>query len=175
MRNMLLVILLSAGLATAPGYAASSAALPYDLKLSSPLGVFPHTSQVQSGSTFGGVPVTGSVAGTSSSGTLNLYADGKLFASGTYSCASTCNFTGTVAGKSVTGMQLTTSSHVNGVGKATSGVFPNHGAWVSAVGDWAKANLNGKQRGEVVSAAGRIEGSQASGSEGGHGKGKGKP
>ena len=123
--------------------------------------------------------MTGTIKGSSTTGTINLFADGKLFASGTYSCnASGCGFTGTVAGKTVTGMNLGTASHLSGVGKATSGAFSNHGAWVSAVTDWAHSNLSGKQRGEIVSAAAKIEGAEASGksdSSHGGGQGKGKP
>ncbi len=179
MRHLLLIALLIGSLATAQGYAASSAALPYDLQLSSPLGALPKTAQVLSGSTFGGVPVTGSIKGSSTTGTMNLFADGKLFASGTYSCNSGgCTFTGTVAGKTVTGMNLGTASRLSGMGKATTSAFSNHGAWVSAVTDWANANLSGKQRSEIVSAAAKIEGPQASGkldSSHGGGQGKGKP
>jgi hypothetical protein len=178
MRRLLVVALLIGSFATGQGFAASSAALPYDLQLASPLGTIAKTDQVLSGSTFGGVPVTGSVKGSSTTGTMTLFADGKLFASGTYSCnAGGCTFSGTVAGKTVTGMNLGTATHLSGVGKATSSAFPNHGAWVSAVTDWAKANLSGKQKGEIVAAASRIEGPQASGkvdagTGGGHGKGK---
>jgi hypothetical protein len=153
-------------------FAASSAALPYDLKLSAPLTSTSSQSKVVNGSTFGGVPVTGTVQGTTTSGTLNLFADGKLFATGTYSCSSGCAFTGTIAGKSVSGMSLSTASSFTGktpstattaMGKATSSAFPNHGAWVSAVSGWANANLSGSHRGQIVSSAAKIEGSLASG------------
>ena len=187
-----------------PGFAASSAALPYDLKLSAPLTSMTSQSKVVNGSTFGGVPVTGTVNGTSTSGTMNLFADGKPFVTGSYSCNSGCTFTGTVAGKTVSGMSLGTASSFTGkapstattaMGKATSSVFPNHGAWVSAVSGWAKnTNLSGSQRGQIVSSAAKIEGSLASGKSdrgqasgqtgkaangddgnGGKGGGKGKP
>jgi hypothetical protein len=50
------------------------------------------------------------------------------------------------------------------MGKATSSAFQNHGSFVSAVSDWAKSNnLSGKQRGEIVSSAAKIEGPLASG------------
>ena len=185
-------------------FAASSAALPFDLKLSAPLTSTSSQSKVVNGSTFGGVPVTGTVQGTTTSGTLNLSADGKPFVAGTYSCNSGgCAFTGTVAGKSVSGMSLGTASSFTGktpstattaMGKATSSAFPNHGAWVSAVSGWANTNLSGSQRGQIVSSAAKIEGSLASGktergqasgqvgkgangddSDGGKGGGKGKP
>jgi hypothetical protein len=110
---------------------------------------------------------------------MNLFADGKLFTSGTYTCSSGgCTFTGTVAGKTVTGMNLGSTSRLNAAGTATSSAFSNHGAWVSAVTEWAKANLSGKQRGEIASAAAKIEGPQVSGksdSAHGGGQGKGKP
>ncbi len=162
MRHALLVSLLLACL-TAPGFAASSSALPYDVMLSAPLTSTSSTVQVKSGSTFGGVPVTGSITGTTSSGTLSLFAGGKSFVSGTYSCNGGCTFSGTVAGKTVTGMTLGTSSHLSSVGTATSSAFTNHGAWVSAVSSWANANLSAGQKGKVVSGAARIEGSLASG------------
>ena len=155
------------------GFAASSAALPFDLKLSAPLSSISSQSKVLTGSTFGGVPVTGTVMGTTTSGTLNLLADGKPFVTGTYSCSSGCTFSGTIAGKTVSGMSLgkassftgkTASTATTAMGKATSSAFPNHGAWVSAVSDWAKSNnLSGKQRGEIVSSAAKIEGPLASG------------
>lgn len=188
----------------ASGFAASSAALPYDLKLSAPLASATSQSKVVNGSTFGGVPVTGTVQGTTTSGTLSLSADGKPFVTGTYSCSSGgCAFTGTVAGKSVSGMSLGTASTFTGktpstattaMGKATSSAFPNHGTWVSTVSGWANTNLSGSQRGGIVSSAAKIEGSHAVGSadrgqgkgpqgkgpngdesDGGKGGGKGKP
>jgi hypothetical protein len=154
------------------GFAASSAALPYDLKLSAPLGSISSQSKVVTGSTFGGVPVTGAVQGTTTSGTLNLFADGKLFVTGTYSCSSGCTFSGTIAGKTVSGMSLSKASSFTGktsstattaMGKATSSAFPNHGAWVSSVAGWANTNLTGSQRGHITSSAAKIEGPLASG------------
>ncbi len=165
MRHLCVAVALFTALA-APALAASSAALPYNLTFSPNLSTTANTGTVKG--TFGGVPVTGAYTGTSTSGTFTLTASGKTFASGTYTCGgSGCAFTGTVAGKSVTGMSLTSSAFVTGTGKATSGVFPNHGAWVSAVAGWANANLSGSQRGQIVSAAARIEGSQASNGRGG--------
>ncbi len=154
------------------GFAASSGALPYDLSLSAPLTSISSQSKVVTGSTFGGVPVTGTVKGTTTSGTLNLFADGKPFVTGTYSCSSGCTFSGTIAGKTVSGISLSTASSFNGktpstattaMGKATSSAFPNHGAWVSAVSNWANTNLTGTQRGQIVSSAAKIEGPLASG------------
>src|SRR6516164_1143239 len=135
------VALLSA--LTVPGFAASSAALPYDLRLSAPLGPLPSTVGVKAGSTFGGLPVTGTVSGTKTFGSVSLFADGRLFASGTYSCNAACTFSGTIAGKTVTGVNLSTSrsgltaSGFTVAGTAMSGAFPSHGAWVSAVSNWA--------------------------------------
>jgi hypothetical protein len=166
-----------------PGLAATSAALPYDVRLSAPLGPLPSTVGVRAGSTFGGVPVTGTVSGTTTSGSLSLFTDGRLFASGTYTCNAACTFSGTIAGKTVTGMTLSvsrsgfTASAFTVAGKAISGTFPNHGAWVSAVSNWANGNLSGVQRGRIVSGAARIEGPLASGKSdldraGGHGSGQ---
>lgn len=166
-----------------PGFAAASAALPFDVRLSTPLGSLPSTVGVKAGSTFGGVPVTGTVSGTTTSGSLSLFADGRLFASGTYTCNSACTFSGTIAGKTVTGMTLSasrsgfTASAFTVSGKAFSSTFPNHGAWVSAVSNWASANLSSLQHGRIVSAAARIEGPLASGKSdldraGGHGSGQ---
>jgi hypothetical protein len=181
MRCTVLIVTLVFALVV-PGFAAANAALPYDLRLSAPLGPLPSTVGVRAGSTFGGVPVTGTVSGTTASGNVSLFTDGRLFASGAYACNSACTFSGTIAGKSVMGMTLTTSrsgftaSAFTVTGKAVSGAFPNHGAWVSAVSNWANDNLSSVQRGRIVSAAARIEGPLASGKSdpdraGGHGSG----
>ena len=163
MRHTVFIVTLVFALVV-PGFAAANAALPYDLRLSAPLGPLPSTVGVKAGSTFGGVPVTGTVSGTTASGNVSLLTNGRLFASGTYACNSACTFSGTIAGKTVTG-------------KAVSGAFPNHGAWVSAVSNWANDNLSSVQRGRIVSAAARIEGPLASGKAdldraGGHGSGQ---
>jgi hypothetical protein len=168
MRCVLLAVSFVVALAV-PGFASPSAALPYDLTLSKSLTTTSSTSHVLTGSTFGGVPVTGTVAGTTTAGTLNLVTDGKVFATGTYSCGSGCTFTGTIAGKPVGGMTLSTSSSFTGksgttaAGKATSSTFSNHGAWVSSVANWADTNLPAVQRGQIVSSAAKIEGHLASG------------
>jgi hypothetical protein len=172
MRYRILVVAIVLAL-SGSAFAVSSAALPYDLTLSAPLTSVSSQSKVVNGSRFGGVPVTGTVQGTTTAGTLNLLTDGKPFATGTYACGSGgCTFTGTVAGKSVSGMSLTTASSFTGkttstattaMGKATSNAFPNHGAWVSAVSGWAKSNLSSSQRGQIVSSAAKVEGTRASG------------
>ncbi len=151
MRYALIAIALVVGFAT-PGVAKASAALPFDLTFTGT-----NTSGTISG-TFGGVPVTG----TYSNRTWTLIVDGKVFATGTYSCSSTCAFSGmSLSGKSVT--FSFTSSSLTGTKTGTLSLrpFANHGAWVSAVAQWANANLSQHQRGLIVSAAARIEGQLA--------------
>jgi hypothetical protein len=47
-------------------------------------------------------------------------------------------------------------------GSFASSQFPTHGAWVSAVAQWANTHLEGAQVGKVVSEAAKIEGPEAS-------------
>jgi len=175
MSRLLSVILLVAILSI-PGWAASTAvALPYNLVLS------PRpTSSVSTGTLigqFGGVPVAGTYTGNSSSGTLTLTVKGTTFAEGTYSCSSSgCAFTGTVAGKHVAAV---TMPGLSGVGQATSSVFPNREAWLSAVSDWANTHFSSDQVASIVSAAASVkitetlneqgQGSGHSGESGGNG------
>ncbi len=162
MRYALLAVALVVGLAT-PGLAKASAALPFDLTFTGT-----NTSGTISG-TFGGLPVTG----TYSNGTWTLMVDGKVFATGTYSCSSACTFTGTrLAGKPIA--FIFTSSSLTGTKTGTLSLSPfaTHGAWVSTVAQWANANLSQKHRGLIVSAAARIEGplaAQGHGNAGGNG------
>jgi len=157
MRHIVLVALLVVSLIV-PVSAQSRAGLPYDLRLSSPLGSSWKTDELRNGSTFGGVPVTGAIVGTSRTGTITLYVDGKLFTLGRYACSSKgCIFSGRVAGRSLTGMSLTSESWLSGRGNAISGEFPTHGAWVSAVTDWANANLSGARRGQIISTVSKTE------------------
>ena len=171
MSRLLSVILLVAILST-PGLAASTAvALLYNLVLS------PRpTSSVSTGTVigqFGGVLIAGTYNGTLSSGTSTLTVKGTTFVEGTYSCSfSGCAFTGTVAGKHVAAV---TMSGLSGVGQATSSVFPNREAWVSAVSDWANTHLSRDQVASVVSTAASIklneqgQGSSHPGTGGGNG------
>ncbi len=73
---------------------------------------------------------------------------GQTFASGTYTCSGgSCTYTGTtLAGKSV-------SFSMTGTTGTLSGLFPNHGAWVSTVAGWANSHLSGSTKGAVVSQA----------------------
>lgn len=110
---------------------------------------------------FGGVPVTGTYAGTSSSGTFVLMVDGQVFASGTYSCNGGCTFTGTQvlgASKSFTFTSTALTSTKSG---SLNGLYTTHGAWVSGVAKWAKANLTTMRVGQVVRAAASIQGKSA--------------
>jgi hypothetical protein len=127
MSRLLSVILLVAILSIPVLAASTSVVLPYNLVLS------PRpTSSVSTGTVmgpFGGVPVSGTYSGNSSSGTLTLTVKGTTFVEGAYSCSSSgCAFTGTVAGKPVAAV---TMSGLSGVGQATSSVFPNREAWIS--------------------------------------------
>ena len=119
----------------------------------------------------------GTYTGTSSAGTLTLTVSGPTFADGRYSCSpSGCAFTGTVAGKHAARVMM---SALSGVGQATSSVFSNRDAWVSAVSDWANASLGGDQVASTISAAASVhmpqtliepgEGSGHSGEGGGNG------
>jgi len=112
--------------------------------------------------TFGGVPVTGTHAGTSASGTFVLMVDGQAFTSGTYSCnGGGCTFTGTQvlgASKSFIFTSTTLTSTKSGI---LNGLYTTHGAWVSGVARWAKANLTSMRVGQVVRAAASIQGKSA--------------
>ena len=150
MRHVLLGILRVAALAL-PAFAEPSG-LPFALTLASPLGSAWHKDEVRIGSRFGGISVTGNIVGTSTKGTLTLYAGGRLFILGRYSCASGgCNLNGAVAGKSVSPMRLTSGGWLSDTGNAVSAAFPTHGAWVAAVTEWANANLTGALRAQVLS------------------------
>ncbi len=173
MRQCRIIIVLVASFAL-PALAASSAALPYNLTFS---------SGAISGSTFGGLTMTGTYTGTTS-GNWTLTVSGQVFGTGTYACAgSTCTFTGTLAGKSVTFTLPLSSLSGSKTGTLTISAFSTHGAWVSAVAQWAKTHLRGADRGKVISAAARIEGAlasngrnggQANGQGNAHGSGRGK-
>ncbi|OLC31686.1 MAG: hypothetical protein AUH31_02055 [Armatimonadetes bacterium 13_1_40CM_64_14] len=142
--------------------AASNSALPYTL--SSPPTSLSNSSFSAS---FGGVQGT---ITTTSSGRWMMTVAGQTFASGTYMCSGgVCTFTGTMLlGKTVTFTMTATTGTI-------SGLFATHGAWVSALAQWANTHLSGQEIGRVVSAAARIEGSLASGgqehgSRDGHGR-----
>ncbi len=172
MRQCRLIILLLASFAL-PALAASSAALPYNLTFSS--GAISRT--------FGGLTVTGTYTGATA-GNWTLTVSGQVFATGTYACSgSACTFTGTLAGKSVAFTVPLSSLSGSKTGTLTISAFPTHGAWVSAVAQWANTHLSGADRGKVISAAARIEGAlasngqsggQASGQGNSHGSGRGK-
>ncbi len=153
MRHVLVTAVLAVSLVV-PGavLAASSSALPYTL--SSPPTSFSNGTFTAS---FGGVQGT---ITTTSSGSWRMTVAGQTFASGSYMCSGgACKFTGTMLlGKAVT-FTLTSATGT------ISGLFPTHGAWVSAVAHWANTHLSGQQIGQVVSAAARIEGLLASGGQ----------
>jgi hypothetical protein len=143
--------------------AESTSSLPYTLS-SPPTMLSTRTFTA----TFGGV--AGTIT-TTSSGSWKMTVGGQTFASGTYTCSGgTCTFTGaTLLGKAVTFTMTSTTGTV-------SGLFATHGAWVSAVAQWAKAHLSGQQIGDIVSAAARIEGMLASGDQNRRGRdGRSRP
>lgn len=109
--------------------------------------------------TFGGVPVTGTYSG----GTFVLMVDGQTFASGTYACnGGGCTLTGTQllgASKSFTFTSTSLSATASG---SLNGLYSTHGAWVSGVAKWAKANLTTMRVGQIVRAAASIQGKNAS-------------
>lgn len=91
-----------------------------------------------------------------------LMVDGQTFASGTYSCNSSCTLTGTQllgASKSFTFTSTSLSATASG---SLNGLYSTHGAWVSGVAKWAKANLTTMRVGQVVRAAASIQGKNAS-------------
>jgi hypothetical protein len=160
MRRLTLVTLLILSLAV-PGYAASSAGLPV-------------TSTPPS---FGGVVGT---SGSNVSSTSVVIKLGSLTFVSLSCSGTTC--TGTVAGMNVTLTGALTSTG----GSLTSRTFPTHGAWVSAVTEWATANRSQLSStdmtvGQIVSQAARNEGPLASGRTlpdqdggGNHGRGGGR-
>ncbi len=173
MRQCWFIIMLLASFAL-PALAASSTALPYNLTFS---------SGAISGSTFGGLTVTGTYTGTTS-GKWTLTVSRQVFGTGTYACSgSTCTLTGTLAGKSVTFTLPLSSLSGSITGTLTISAFSTHGGWVSAVARWANTHLRGADRDKAISAAARIEGAlasnghndgQANGQGNSHGRGRGK-
>ena len=153
MRHLLVTAVLAVSLVV-PGavLAESSSALPYTL--SSPPTKLSNSTFIAS---IGGVQGT---IMTTSSGGWRMTVGGQTFASGTYMCAGgACTFTGaTLVGKAVTFTITATAGTL-------SGLFATHGGWVSAVAHWANTHLSGRQIGQVVSAAARIEGLLASGEQ----------
>jgi hypothetical protein len=151
-----------------PGWAASSAALPYNLVLSPKPSPSSSTGMVIG--QFGGVPVTGAYSGDASSGSLILNVKGMAFVVGRYSCSNFgCVLTGLVSGKVVTAMAMTS---LGGVGQAGSSAFPNREAWVSTVTDWATTHLGRDQVTGIASAASGVEMRQTLGEQGrGNGNG----
>lgn len=153
MRHVLASAVL-AGSLVVPGaaLAESTSSLPYTL--SSPPSMLSNSTFTTS---FGGV--AGTIT-TTSSGGWKMTVGGETFASGTYTCSGgACTFTGGMLLGTVVRFTLTSTTGT------VSGLFTTHGAWVSAVAQWAKAHLSGQQIGDVVSAAARIEGLLASGDQ----------
>jgi hypothetical protein len=141
MRYLLLAALLAVSFAT-PGFAQQSGTLSYSL--SNPPTSAPAT-KTSFDATLGGV--TGTIT-MNTNGTWTMSVAGQTFASGTYTCGGgSCSFSGTtLSGKSLS------FSLTNTTGTLT-GLFPNHGAWVSTVAGWANGHLSGRNRGDVVSQA----------------------
>ncbi len=145
MRRVFFVALLVASLAV-PGFAVANAALPFS----------------QAVLTSGGSGTFGGVLVTNVNGTLMIRGTSVVF--GKLTCSNgTC--TGTIVGVSAA-FTLTT---VNSMPAVTSSAFPTHGAWVSAVAQWASASDNrsalaaaGFTVGDIVSGAAKIEGPLAS-------------
>ena len=107
--------------------------------------------------TFGGVPVGGTSTGTDA-GTFMLTVDGEVFATGTYVCTSAgCTFMGTELLDTTTEFTFTSPTLTNPAKGSFAGVFRNHGAWVSAVAKWSKANLRTMRVSQVVRAAASIK------------------
>jgi hypothetical protein len=149
MLRALAVLALMLSFVAPPAFGQGAVSLPYTLILSTALTwIYPSTAAIQQGSRFGGVPVQGSIYGTSNSGTLILTADGKNFAQGNYTCSNErgCYFSGTMAGKTITGnLGL---GQMSGLGASTStikdsasgGAFRTQGDWNAAVIQWTQDN-----------------------------------
>jgi len=152
-RHVLVTAVLAMSLvASGAVLAGSSSTLPYTL--SSPPTKLSNSTFTAS---LGGVEGT---ITTTSSGGWRIMVGGQTFGSGTYMCSGgACTFTGAMLlGKAVTFTMTSTTGTL-------SGLFTTHGAWVSAVAQWANTHLSGQQIGQVVSAAARIEGLLASGDQ----------
>jgi hypothetical protein len=148
MLRMFAIFALVLSFVAPPALGQGTVALPYTLVLSYALpSIFPSTAAIQQGSQFGGVPVQGSISGTSNSGTLTLTADGKSFAQGNYSCSNgSCFFSGIMAGKTITNnlglgqmSGLRTSSNTI-KDSASGGAFRTQGDWNAAANQWAQDN-----------------------------------
>lgn len=138
MRNLLLAVLFVVSLAV-PGFAQQPGTLSFTLD--NPPTTLGATSF---NATIGGVKGT---ITTTSGGSWTMTVAGQTFASGTYTCNGSCTFTGTtLSGKSLSFSLTKTSGTL-------TGLFVNHGAWVSTVAGWANGHLSGRNRGEVVSQA----------------------
>jgi len=150
MRYLLLVALLAVSFAT-PGFAQQSGTLSFSL--SNPPTSTPAT-QTSFDATIGGVKGTITM---NTDGTWTMSVAGQTFASGTYTCGGgSCSFSGTtLSGKNLS-FSLTNKTGT------LSGLFPNHGAWVSTVAGWANSHLSGRNRGDVVSQAAGGKGHDAS-------------
>jgi hypothetical protein len=140
-RCLLLAALLAVSFAT-PGFAQQSGTLSFSL--SNPPTSAPPT-KTSFDATLGGVKGTITM---NTDGTWTMNVAGQTFASGTYTCGGgSCSFNGTtLSGKNLS------FSLTNKTGTLT-GLFPNHGAWVSTVAGWANGHLSGRNRGDVVSQA----------------------
>lgn len=161
MNRLLVAGAVAATLALPPAaLAAAGAPLPYSLTFAPTPGTIVNTGKVSG--RFGGVAVTGTYTGTTTSGNLALQVSGRKFATGTYACKeSTCEFTGSIDGKDVMSMTVSSFSTskgavMRGTGSASSDTFPTYGAWVSAVAGWTKkAELPADARSQVISDASR--------------------
>jgi hypothetical protein len=106
--------------------------------------------------TFGGVPVSGTITGTDA-GTFTLLVDGQVFATGSFVCTSGgCTFMGTQLLGADTQFTFTAPTLFTLVQGSLGGLFPTHGAWVSAVARWANTHLAPTRRGPIVRAAARL-------------------
>jgi hypothetical protein len=150
MRYLLLVALLAVSFAT-PGFAQQPGTLSFSL--SNPPTSTPAT-KTSFDATLGGVKGTITM---NTDGTWTMNVAGQTFASGIYTCGGgSCSFNGTtLSGKNLS------FSLTNKTGTLT-GLFPNHGAWVSTVAGWANGHLSGRNRGDVVSQAAGGKGHDAS-------------
>ncbi len=142
----------------APAFAAAgpgSRTLPFPVRLASTSVPAPwFTSGVVAGR-FGGVPVIGSFRGTTAIGLITLTVHRVMFAHGSYVCfRKSCTFAGLLAGVRVKGIVL--PINLRGASHTAAGAFPNRGAWVATVTNWARRHLSPDLQPSIVAAAAEI-------------------
>jgi len=148
-------LFLSLAMPTSAAAGPGGGALPFPVRLASTSVPAPwFTSGVVAGR-FGGVPVIGSFRGTTAVGLITLTVHRVTFAYGSYVCfRKSCTFAGLLAGVRVKGIAL--PINLRGASRTAVGTFPNRGAWVATVTDWARRHLSPDLQRAIVAAAAEI-------------------